>query len=263
MVNDERQVAIYIDFDNVVISRASQAHASGVSSRVAIDALLDFAARYGRLTIARAYADWSVKQNADYRDQLVARAVELVQLFPASKTKNGADIRLAVDAIEDLYQHPGITHIVIAAGDSDFIPLAQRARRLGRVVLGVGVAGSVSRALASACDTYMDYDELLEQRGEAERIADAPPAAAPQKADPKAKGAATPRRRAFPLISEALSGLEAQYPDREWHPLSVIKNRVLQIEPTFREANYDAEKFSELLARYSQIEINGNQAKRR
>ena len=158
MESTESRVAVYIDFDNVVISRANQANASGVPATVEIDALLDFAARYGRVTIARAYADWSVKTNADYRGQLVARAVELVQLFPASKTKNGADIRLAVDAIEDLYLHKSLTHVVIAAGDSDFVPLAQRARRLGRLVLGIGVAGSISRSLASACDVYLDYD---------------------------------------------------------------------------------------------------------
>src|SRR6478672_8598129 len=114
MTPTESRVAIYIDFDNVVISRASQVKDTRASATVAIDVLLDFATRYGRLTISRAYADWSVRKNADYRDQLVARAVELVQLFPASKTKNGADIRLSVDAIEDLYLHPDLTHVVIA-----------------------------------------------------------------------------------------------------------------------------------------------------
>jgi uncharacterized LabA/DUF88 family protein len=148
MNTPESRVAIYIDFDNVVISRANQVKSTGASATVGIDVLLDFATRYGRLTISRAYADWSVEQNAAYKDQLVARAVELVQLFTASKTKNGADIRLAVDAIEDLFLHDDLTHVVIAAGDSDFVPLAQRARRLGRVVLGVGVAGSISKTLA-------------------------------------------------------------------------------------------------------------------
>ena len=68
MPGSESRVAIYIDFDNVVISRASQVKESGGSATVAIDVLLDFATRYGRLTIARAYADWSVKKNADYRN---------------------------------------------------------------------------------------------------------------------------------------------------------------------------------------------------
>ncbi|WP_235499472.1 NYN domain-containing protein [Janibacter sp. Soil728] len=256
-------MAIYIDFDNVVISRASQVKESGDSAEVAINVLLDFATRYGRLTISRAYADWSVKKNADYKEQLVARAVELVQLFPAAKTKNGADIRLAVDAIEDLYLHPDITHVVIAAGDSDFVPLAQRARRLGRVVLGVGVAGSISKTLASACDVYIDYDELLDDREKLEAQAkdDAPHAS---------KGAPTPShgprtpRRPYPLINEALQGLIAQHPERDWHALSALKNQILRIDSTFKERDYEAGSFSDLLGRYtSQVEVKDNCARLR
>lgn len=268
MTGPEPRVAIYLDFDNVVISRASQVKATGASATVAIDVLLDFATRYGRLTISRAYADWSVKKNAAYKEQLVARAVELVQLFPASRTKNGADIRLAVDAIEDLYLHEDLTHVVIAAGDSDFVPLAQRARRLGRVVLGIGVAGSISKTLASACDVYVDYDELLDDRQRLEAEAeqeDAKPArkgAAPSEAAPES-GART-LRRPYPLINEALRGLDAQHPDREWHALGQLKNQILRIEPAFKERDYGATSFSELLGRYSsQLEVKDNRARLR
>jgi uncharacterized LabA/DUF88 family protein len=262
MTLPESRVAIYIDFDNVVISRASQAKSTGAPATVAIDVLLDFATRYGRLTISRAYADWSIRKNADYKEQLVARAVELVQLFPASKTKNGADIRLAVDAIEDLYLHQGLTHVVIAAGDSDFVPLAQRARRLGRVVLGVGVAGSISKTLASACDVYVDYDELLDDRQKLEAEAER------EDARPSAKAAASVGsrhvRRPYPLINEALRGLDAQHPDREWHALGALKNQVLRLEPAFKERDYGASTFSELLGRYgSQVEVKDNRARLR
>ena len=266
MSETEARVAIYIDFDNVVISRADQMRGTGLPSTVAIDVLLDFATRYGRLTISRAYADWSVKQNADYREQLVARAVELVQLFPAARTKNGADIRMAIDAIEDLYLHPDITHLVIAAGDSDFVPLAQRARRLGPVVLGVGVAGSVSKTLASACDVYVDYDELIDDREALEAAADhEDPVPAPETKD-DAEASESPRqlRRPFPLITEALRGLDAQHPDREWHSLGAVKNQILRVLPTFKEKDYGASSFSELIARYgSQIEVKDNRARLR
>lgn len=277
MTSAESRVAIYIDFDNVVISRASQVKDTGASATVAIDVLLDFATRYGRLTISRAYADWSVKKNSDYRDQLVARAVELVQLFPASKTKNGADIRLAVDAIEDLYLHEDLAHVVIAAGDSDFVPLAQRARRLGRVVLGVGVAGSISKTLASACDVYVDYDELLDDRHALELVAAGegpsaqPEAAAPPqtsaatgKASTPKKAAGTQPRRAYPLLVEAMRGMAAQDPEAEWHALSALKNQVLRIYPAFKESDYDAATFGKLLARYGgHIEVKDNRARLR
>lgn len=278
MAGSASHVAIYIDFDNVIISRASQVRDSGESEKVAIDVLLDFANRYGRLTVARAYADWSVKKNADYRDQLVARAVDLVQLFPASGTKNGADIRLAVDAIEDLYLRDDLTHVVIAAGDSDFVPLAQRARLLGRVVLGVGVAGSISRALASACDVYVDYDELLENRQADEKVDRTMPPVEPaapttktspptEVATPKAasaKSAAPSTRSAYPLLMEAMQGLSTQDPEAESHALSALKNQVLRIHPTFKESDYGAASFSKLLARFEgQIEVKDNRARKR
>ena len=111
--------------------------------------------------LTRAYADWSADMNAGYRGQLVGRAVDLVQLFPAAAYgKNGADIRLAVDAVEDMFRLPDLTHVVIVAGDSDYIALAQRCKRLGRYVVGIGVAGSSSRSLAAACDEFVTYDAL-------------------------------------------------------------------------------------------------------
>src|ERR1700739_2525858 len=167
------RVAVYLDFDNIVISRYDQVSgrnsfhrdkAEGLDKHpdrlarapVDVGAILDFASSFGTLVLTRAYADWSADINAGYREQLVARAVDLVQLFPAAAYgKNGADIRLAVDTVEDMFRLPDLTHVVIAAGDSDYIPLAQRCKRLGRYVVGVGVAGSSSRSLAAACDEFV------------------------------------------------------------------------------------------------------------
>ncbi|WP_375400508.1 NYN domain-containing protein [uncultured Amnibacterium sp.] len=182
----ETRVAVYLDFDNIVISRYDQVHgrnsfqrdrARGASTAervvdpafaarlqaatVDIGAVIDFASSFGTLVLTRAYADWSASVNAAYRGQLVSRAVDLVQLFPtAAYAKNGADIRLAVDAVEDMFRLPDLSHVVIVAGDSDYIALAQRCRRLGRYVVGIGVAGSTSRSLAAACDELVTYDDL-------------------------------------------------------------------------------------------------------
>src|SRR5207244_11543251 len=87
------------------------------AATVDIGAVIDFASSFGTLVLTRAYADWSVPINADYRGQLVSRAVDLVQLFPAAAyAKNGADIRLAVDAVEDMFRLPDLTHVEIVTG---------------------------------------------------------------------------------------------------------------------------------------------------
>lgn len=114
------RVAVYIDFDNIVISRYEQTHGKGAFKRdkvrdfalhsgsvssesgrlvaqakVDLSAVLDYASSFGTVAISRAYADWSARVNSNYRDQLVARAVDLVQMFPTVQSmKNGADIRM-------------------------------------------------------------------------------------------------------------------------------------------------------------------------
>ncbi len=222
----EPRVALYFDFDNIVISRYDQLHGDSQyrkdtsrtkavsagtvaaerlkQATVDIDAVLDFAATFGTIAIARAYADWSTPVNASYRGQLIDRAVDLVQLFPLSATKNGADIRLAVDAVEDMFRIDDLSHIVIVAGDSDYVALAQKAKRLGRYVVGIGVAGGTSRALTAACDEYADYDALLATDA---AVRDDEVEAAPRAAEPKAaasgRGAAAEPAVAEPVAEAA------------------------------------------------------------
>ncbi|MFB6611476.1 NYN domain-containing protein [Agromyces sp. NPDC056379] len=233
-VSAEPRVALYFDFDNIVISRYDQLHGDSGSRRVSayrkdtstskapvagsetakklaaatvdVDAVLDFAATFGTIAIARAYADWSTPVNASYRGQLIDRAVDLVQLFPLSATKNGADIRLAVDAVEDMFRIDDLTHIVIVAGDSDYVALAQKAKRLGRYVIGIGVAGGTSRALTAACDEYADYDTLLATDATVsdDEAADAAADAAPEApATPPATGRRSRAKSAAPETTDA------------------------------------------------------------
>lgn len=274
------RVAVYLDFDNIVISRYDQVHGRSSFQRdkakgleqyaerldratVDVGAILDFASSFGTLVLTRAYADWSADINAGYRGQLVARAVDLVQLFPAAAYgKNGADIRLAVDAVEDMFRLPDLTHVVIVAGDSDYIPLAQRCKRLGRYVVGIGVAGASSRALAAACDEFVIYDSLP-----------GVPALEPEPAaDDAAAGAKSPKRRAgrakeaqpgepeppdpqagaTALLTRALQiGLDKD--DADWLHNSAVKAQMKRMDPSFSERSLGFRSFSDFLRSRSDV----------
>ena len=255
------RVAVYLDFDNIVISRYDQVNgrnyfqrnkAKGLEAsnlaraRVDVGAILDFASSFGTVVLTRAYADWSAGVNAEYREQLVGRAVDLVQLFPAAAYgKNGADIRLAVDAVEDMFRLPDLTHVVIVAGDSDYIPLAQRCKRLGRFVVGIGVAGSSSRALAAACDDFVIYDALP---GVPEfESAAATQAEQPKRARKSAEPAAPdPQAGATALLKRALQiGLEKD--DAEWLHNSEVKAQMKRMDPSFSEKSLGFKSFSDFL----------------
>jgi hypothetical protein len=268
------RVAVYLDFDNIVISRYDQVNgrnsfqrdkASGLEperqARATVDvgAIIDFASSFGTLVLTRAYADWSADVNAGYRGQLVARAVDLVQLFPAAAYgKNGADIRLAVDAVEDMFRLPDLTHVVVVAGDSDYIPLAQRCKRLGRYVVGIGVAGASSRALAAACDEFVIYDALpgvpvLEADADTE-------AAAPKRRTGRTKSAKReepeeppdPQAAATALLTRALQiGLEKD--DVDWLHNSAVKAQMKRMDPSFSEKSLGFRSFSDFLRSRSDV----------
>jgi len=284
------RVAVYIDFDNIVISRFDQLHGRGQFQRdkvrglnrpdksadsevaerleratVDVGAVIDFASSFGTLVLTRAYADWSAPVNADYRGQLVSRAVDLVQLFPtAAYAKNGADIRLAVDAVEDMFRLPDLTHIVIVAGDSDYIALAQRCRRLGRYVVGVGVAGSTSKALAAACDELVTYDALpgiTPAAATADANGKQPPEAAgtsPARRSRRTKqpaAAATdqadvdpedPQEVATRLLERALR-LGQEKDDADWLHSSAVKSQMRRMDPSFSERALGYRSFSDFV----------------
>jgi NYN domain/OST-HTH/LOTUS domain len=257
---DADRVAVYLDFDNIVISRYDQVNgrssfqkdkAKGLDkhadrlARATVDvgAIIDFASSFGTLVLTRAYADWSAEVNTGYREQLVGRAVDLVQLFPAAAYgKNGADIRLAVDAVEDMFRLPDLTHVVIVAGDSDYIALAQRCKRLGRYVVGVGVAGSSSKALAAACDDFVIYDAL-------------PGVPVPEPA-PKTRRAKSdedepqpgpdPQPAATALLTRALR-IGTEKDDVDWLHNSAVKAQMKRMDPSFSEKSLGFKSFSDFL----------------
>ncbi len=269
----EGRVAVYLDFDNIVISRYDQVHgrssfqkdkAKGLDKHaerlsqatVDVGAIIDFASSFGTLVLTRAYADWSAEVNTGYREQLVGRAVDLVQLFPAAAYgKNGADIRLAVDAVEDMFRLPDLTHVVIAAGDSDYIPLAQRCKRLGRYVVGVGVAGSTSRALAAACDEFVIYDALPGVPVPEPASGDAAPkrrARAKVAGDDDGPPPPDPQAAATGLLTRALRiGLEKD--DVDWLHNSAVKAQMKRMDPSFSEKSLGFKSFSDFLRSRSDL----------
>lgn len=291
------RVAVYLDFDNIVISWYDRVHGRNAYSKdrqriaddphdpevserlkdamIEVGAIIDYAASFGTLVLTRAYADWSSPVNAEYRSQLVARAVDLVQLFPAAAyAKNGADIRLAVDAVEDMFRLSDLTHVVLVAGDSDYVPLAQRCKRLGRYVIGVGVAGSTAKSLAAACDEFESYDSLAGvTRPAPKKAAPAPVADAEEDAPTKSRAASRSRSKkttkpadadteasaqgeqdeATALLQRALRLGHDKADGDEWLHSSAVKTHMRRMDPSFSEKALGYRSFSDFLKSRDQI----------
>ncbi|MGH8775620.1 MAG: NYN domain-containing protein, partial [Jiangellaceae bacterium] len=285
------RVAVYIDFDNIVISRYDQLHGRVawrsdnarlatpgdsseaatklVSATVDVGAILDYASSFGTVALSRAYADWSVPANASYRAQLVDRAVDLTQLFTTTKAlKNGADIRLSVDVLEDLFRLPDLTHVVIVAGDSDYIALAQRCKRLGRFVIGIGVAGGTSPALIAACDEFELYDAIPgaavelpaapKKRGGSSTTSSAPLPKDDDAAAENGRGTAENELSADAATKLLVRALELGHAkdDAEWLNPSAVKSQIKRMDPSFNEKLLGFKTFTDfVLSRDDEAEV--------
>jgi uncharacterized protein (TIGR00288 family) len=155
---DYQKIAVFIDFENISLSAANH------FGEFDLGLLLKAIQRRGRITLRRAYGDWS--RLIKYRDALRENAVELVQLYSYNVQqggKNRADIRLVIDVMESLFMLDYIDTIVIVSGDSDFSSLMSKAREYGKYTIGVGVQASTSDLLIKSCDEFIFYDKLVEE----------------------------------------------------------------------------------------------------
>lgn len=158
--NKDNNIAIYLDFENLVIS--SEEVYISKEKPLSLGPIVDFAASRGNISIKRAYANWQPYHFSQYERALLNNGFELVHLpLTSAQGKNGVDVRLAVDVMENLELFPSIDMIVIGSGDTDFIPLLQKIRARGKSVIVVGFEHSVGSLVKSNCTEFKSLNELL------------------------------------------------------------------------------------------------------
>ena len=164
-------VAVYIDFENIYISVRNRYDANPN-----FESIMDRVSEYGRVTIARAYADW-------YRYPRVTNALYANGIEPiyvptyhydrdegrvGKAIKNSVDMHLCIDMMKTLNGYPNIKTYVLVTGDRDFIPLINAVRQAGKHTCVIGVAQATASHLAQAADDFIYYgavDESMTSAG--------------------------------------------------------------------------------------------------
>jgi hypothetical protein len=165
--------------------------------------------------------------------------VELIQLFPpGAAAKNGADIKLCLDATEDMIRFPHLTTLVIIGADSDFLPVAQKIKAAGRTLVGVGIEASTNKHWAHSCHEFRYYERLV-----------ADDATSFAEESDQAEPSAPSRPEAIDLIRRAIGRLAANNGE-PWVLKAAIRPMVVRLDPTFDEKSYEVATFSELLKKY-------------
>jgi hypothetical protein len=153
-----------------------------------------------------------------------------------------------------MFRLPDISHVVIVAGDSDYIPLVQRCKRLGRVVVGIGVQGSTSQALVAALDEFETYDAILRDEPSLDPVVPAATAAPATEDEPTATPELT-QAAATRLLVRAIGLARGTQDDDEWLNASTVKSQMKRLDPSFNEKSLGFRSFMDFVRAAEQVEI--------
>lgn len=230
------KIALFIDFDNIEIGVKTT-----LGGHFDVGAVLEAMKERGEVVTKIAYGDWT--RAGDYSRSLTQHAIQMVQrnLTPGGD-KNGADINLALDALEMAFTHSHINAFVIVGGDSDFMALVEKLKLYDRQVFVIGGRAFTSVILQKNCTEFIAYENLIGRRGSSSR-----------------GGASKDIKDSMPLVKRALKVLA----DREVTPqLGVLKSTLLQLDSTFSEREYGVSTFRDFvqkLERAGQVTLRGDE----
>ncbi len=152
------KIAVFIDFDNIEIGVKST-----LQREFDVSNVLEGLKERGEIVTKIAYANWGKLENSTR--QLSEYAVQMVQRDPSPRgDKNGADINLALDALEMAFTHDHINAFAIISGDSDFIALVNKLKQYDKTVFVVGGKAFTSTILQKNCHEFISYESLLDDR---------------------------------------------------------------------------------------------------
>jgi uncharacterized protein (TIGR00288 family) len=255
-MQEKLNIAVFVDYDNIEIGLKSTLRRD-FDVAVVLDALKE----RGDLVAKFAYANWGRQDGATR--QMAENAVQMVQRIPSPRgDKNGADINLALDALEMAFTHRHVNAFAIVSGDSDFIPLVNKLKEYGKTVFIVGGRAFTSTILQQNCHEFISFETLLpdlppsvlqeqprqqqqpRQRGERPERGD--------RGERRQRPAPLDLEQALPLVERALQVLERRNVQPQ---LGLLKSTMLQLDSAFSERAYGASSFSDFVEKLKKAEM--------
>ena len=243
------KIAVFIDFDNIEIGVKSTLH-----REFDVAAVLDALKERGEIVAKFAYANWGRQELATRA--LSEHAVQMVQRDPSPRgDKNGADINLALDALEMAFIHGHINAFAIVSGDSDFIALVNKLEQYDKRVFVVGGRAFTSTILQKNCHEFVSYESIIDEPG-TRRQQQHQPQREPQQErpqrGPQSRRVALDLGQVMPLVERALGVLDR----REVQPqVGLLKSTMLQLDSTFNEKAYGASSFTDFVEKLQKADL--------
>ena len=147
MERQDKRIALFIDSENV--------------SPKYIEAVMNELPKYGTLVISRFYGDKTIS-NTDWIQAALKFSLKPMQQYVVASKKNAADMAMAIDCLEIMYQEKADTFVLVTS-DSDFTPLATKLREYGKFVVGIGKEKQVTPAFKASCNEFKYFEYLVEE----------------------------------------------------------------------------------------------------
>ena len=220
----EPRVAVLVDCDNTTPDILEYA--------------LRVVAQFGRVVLRRGYGNHGTLANK-WQEALVRLAFTPCLQYQYAAGKNTADIALALDAIEAMFDGRADTFCLVTS-DSDFAYLCRKLRERGAVVHIVGEAKTPD-ALRNASDQFFEW---------------LPPEPAPKASDAaKSKPASAPRPKRRPkALLNAVTLLAADTPDGRVH-LGSLGQYLKRTDPGFSPKTFGYSALSDMVRAYPDLAV--------
>ena len=225
---ERRRFAVFIDYDNIAIGIKASRNRS-----FRYELVLNWVRSHGEVLTQVAYGNWSSHVGArQIQSKLAARGVRMEHLETApSGGKNGADIALALEALELVFTQEHIDSFCIVSGDSDFLPLIHKLKRYNKRVYICACQDTISANLRRNCNEFISYEELL--------LAPEGP-----KSPARRKHRHAPLEEALPYVKDAIRDMDRR---GETPFMNELSDHIAYREPDLDPRNFGCDSFKDLI----------------
>lgn len=225
----ESRVAVLVDCDN--------------TRPEILDYALRVVAQFGRVVLRRGYGNHSTLTKT-WQEALVRQAFTPCLQFQYASGKNTADIALALDALEAMFDDRADKFCLVTS-DSDFAYLCRKLRERGAVVSVVGES-KTPEALRNSSDQFFEWaPPTVSADGESTE------SSRELKADPPKAHAIKPRPK---FVVEAVALLSNSVPDGQVH-VSSLGQYLKRTDPGFSPGAYDYSGLLDMLKAYNLLAL--------
>lgn len=230
----EARVAVLVDCDN--------------TQPEILEHALRVIAQFGRVVLRRGYGNHGTLANR-WQDALVRLAFTPCLQYQYASGKNTADIALALDALEAMFDHRA-DNFCIVTSDSDFAYLCRKLRERGATVCIVGESKTPD-ALRNASDQFFEWQPSVPVTEPNRSSASIPAATAEQpRTDPLKP---LPKRRPR-FVVEAVTLLAADTPEGKVS-LGALGQYLKRTDPAFSPKLYGHSGLLDMVRTYDLLAL--------